>query len=75
MIELTLKIPEELDAQLRSHLSKNGGDLSSYVSAALRRQLLWDTVDSIRERNANSTRNEIEEDVAKSLSEVREDRP
>lgn len=75
MVKLTLQIPEELDAQLRSHLSKKGEDLSSYVSAALRQKLFWDTVDAIRARNANASPEEIELDATEALSEVRADRP
>jgi hypothetical protein len=75
MAQLTLQIPDDPDAQLRSHLASSGGDLSAYVSAALRRQLLWDTVDAIRERNADASPEEIEADVADALSEARADRP
>jgi hypothetical protein len=75
MVELTLRIPDELDAQLRSHLAEKGGDVSSYVNAALRRQLLWDTVDAVRARNVGDDPSKIEADVAVALSEVRADRP
>ncbi len=74
MAELTLKISDELDAQIRSHVLKHGGDLSAYVHEAIRQRLFWDTVDAVRRTNAGTDSADVERDAAQALSETRADR-
>ena len=55
MAEWTLEVPDDLDAQVRSHLAQQGGDLGSYVNEAVQRRLLRDTIAELRAQNADLT--------------------
>ncbi len=70
----TLQLPPDLDAHLRAHLAEHGGgDLLAYVSKAVRRQLLRDTIHTIRSRNADADPQVIEEEIQQALDDVRAD--
>ena len=41
----------DLGSRVRRYLRRQGGDLSEYVNAAIKRQLFWDTMDAVQARN------------------------
>jgi hypothetical protein len=75
MAEWTLHVQDELDSQVRSHVAKHGGGtLTEYVEKAVRRQMFWDTVETIRTRNADVDPQTIEAEVNQAVDEVRANR-
>lgn len=75
MAEWTLHVPDDLDSQVRSHVAEHGGGgLAEYVEKAVRRQMLWDTVETIRARNADVDPQTIEAEVNQAVDEVRANR-
>jgi hypothetical protein len=75
MTRWTIDVPEDLDSRVRDHVADHGGgELSAYVQKAVRRQVFWETVQDIRERNAGVDPQVIEREVGKALDEVRADR-
>lgn len=75
MPDSALQLPPDLDARLRAHVAEHGGgDVLAYVSKAVRRQLLRDTIHAIRSRNASTDPQAIEEEIDQALGDVRADR-
>jgi hypothetical protein len=75
MSDLTVKLTDDLVSRLRSHLARRGGELSQYVSEAIRRQLFWDTVEEVHEQNHNLTPEEAEKLAAEAVDWARATRP
>lgn len=68
-------VSDELDKQVRSHLSDHGDwGFSDFIDKAVRRQILRDTIRDIRERNADLDPQLIEEEVNRAVEEARADR-
>ena len=51
---------DDLGSRVQRYLRRQGGDLSEYVNAAIKRQLFWDTVDAVQERNQDFSPEEAE---------------
>lgn len=69
-----IKVSGELDRELRIYLAERGlkrGALSHLVEDAVREKLFRRTVEEVKERNAESSLEEIEADVAGAVSEAR----
>lgn len=72
----TIQLADDVDASIQAHLAARGrGELSEYVNRAVRRQLLRDTIQTIRHRNADADPATIEDEINQTLKEVRADRP
>ena len=69
-----LKVSRDTDVALRKLLATRGGrkgDLSKFVEDAVNREVLRQTVEDIRARNAGSSADEIMEMVNAELSTIR----
>ena len=55
-----IRISDDLDNRVQRNLRRQGDDLSEYVNAAIKRQLFWDTVDAVQERNQDLSPEEAE---------------
>lgn len=76
MSQWHIEVSDDLDHRVRDHLAQQGGgDLTAYVNKAVRRQLLRETIHTIRARNAEADPAEVENEIAQALEEVRADRP
>jgi hypothetical protein len=70
-----LKVSRETDVALRTLLATRGGkkgDLSRFVEDAVNREVLRQTVQSVRERNAGFDEKEIDQLVTEQLHEMRQ---
>jgi len=77
MTRWNLVVGEETDRSLRSHLARTGGkkgDLSRFVERAVRQAIFWETVDSVKARNAQYDQDEILAAVDAGVLESRADR-
>lgn len=77
MSRWTLVIPEDTDRMVRTHLARNGGkkgDLSKFVTRAVQKEILRDTVKTIQDRNARFDQQEIMNAVEAALDWARADR-
>ena len=73
----SLKVSRQTDIALRSLLASRGarkGDLSRFVEAAVNREILRQTLQEIRERNAELDPEEVRKLVDEELAEVRRSR-
>ena len=43
----TIRISDDLGRRVQRYLRRQGGDLSEYVNTTIKRQLFWDTVDTV----------------------------
>ena len=59
----------------RRVLGAGGGNLREYVNAAIKRQLFWDTVDAVQERNRDLSPEEAEALADEALDWARATRP
>ena len=70
----SLKVSRDTDVALRTLLAERGGrkgDLSRFVEDAVNREVLRQTIDDIRARNADLGEAEVDRIVEEELSEVR----
>ena len=51
---------DDLGSRVRRYLRRQGGDLSEYVNAAIKRQLFWDSMDAVQARNQDLSPEEAE---------------
>ncbi len=78
MTRWNLSIPEETDRSVRSYLARHGGkkgDLSKFVTQAVRREIFRGTVKEIKDQNADVDPQEIESIVDDAVAWSRENRP
>ncbi|MEM8867901.1 MAG: ribbon-helix-helix domain-containing protein [Verrucomicrobiota bacterium] len=77
MSRWTVVIPEKTNRMVRTHLAMRGakkGDLSKFVDHAVRQTLFRETVDSIKERNAEKQTDLIESAITEAIDWARETR-
>lgn len=75
MTRWNVDVPDDLDSRVRKHVADHGGgELSAFVQRAVRRQVFWETVQAIRQRNAGADPRLIEQEVNRAVDEVRADR-
>ena len=71
-----IRISDDLGKRVQRYLSHEGsGDLCEYVNAAIKRQLFWDTVDAVQERNQDLSPEEAEALADEALDWARATRP
>lgn len=69
-----IKVPEELDRELRVYLAERGlkrGALSDFVEQAVREKLFRQTVEEVKKRNAGYSSDEIEAAIDEAVSAAR----
>lgn len=77
MSKWTLVIPEKTNRMVRSHLALRGsknGDLSEFVDRAVRQALFHETVDAMKDRNADTSSDLIEKSINEAVDWARETR-
>ena len=77
MSRWTLVIPEKTNRMVRTHLALRGakkGDLSKFVDQAVRQALFHETVEVVKERNAETPTALIEAAISESVDWARETR-
>jgi hypothetical protein len=75
MSRWTLVIPEKTNRMLRTHLAMRGakkGDLSKFVDHAVRQALFRETVETVKERNADTPPALIEAAIEETIAWSRE---
>ncbi|MEO0509695.1 MAG: ribbon-helix-helix domain-containing protein [Verrucomicrobiota bacterium] len=75
MSRWTLVIPEKTNRMVRTHLAMRGakkGDLSKFVDQAVRQALFRETVDTVKERNADTPPELIEAAISEAIEWSRE---
>ena len=71
-----IRINDDLGKRVQQrYLRHEGGDLCEYVNAAIKRQLFWDTVDAVQERNRDLSPEEAEALADEALDWARATRP
>lgn len=55
-----IRISDDLGSRVQRYLRRQGGDLSEYVNAAIKRQLFWDTMNAVQERHQDLSPEEAE---------------
>ena len=71
-----IRISDDLGKRVQRYLRcEGGGDLCEYVNAAIKRQLFWDTVDTVQERNRDLSPEEAEALADEALDWARATRP
>ena len=73
-VRWSLVVSRETDISLRTHLAQKGmrkGDLSKFVESAVRRQVMNENLDRIRERNKKYSTEEIEARIDEAVTAVR----
>ena len=76
-VRWSLKVSTETDVDLRTYLAQHGmrkGDLSKFVEAAVRRDILLRTMNDVASQNATASPDAIEADIATALRESRAER-
>ena len=71
----TIRISDDLGRRAQRYLRRQGGDLSEYVNTAIKRQLFWDTVDTVQEQNRDLSPEEAEALADEALDWARATRP
>ena len=66
---------QRLHARCNMAGHEGGGDLGEYVNAAIKRQLFWDTVGAVQERNQDLSPEEAEALADEALDWTRATRP
>jgi hypothetical protein len=77
MTRWNLNVPKEIDRDVRMLLARRGfkkGDLSRFVVAAVRRELLRETIDDTRARFSDLTPEEVDRLAADAVAWARADR-
>ena len=75
-ISKVIRISDDLGKRVQRYLGREGGgDLGEYVNAAIKRQLFWDTVDAVQERNRDLSPKEAEALANEALDWARATRP
>ena len=72
-----LVIPEKTNRMVHRHLALRGskkGDLSEFVDRAVRQALFHETVDAMKDRNADTSSDLIEEAINEAVDWARETR-
>ncbi|TVP78451.1 MAG: hypothetical protein EA353_08255 [Puniceicoccaceae bacterium] len=75
MSRWTVVIPEKTDRMVRTHLALRGsrkGDLSKFVDRAVRQAIFHETVDAMKERNAEAPVELIEAAIDEAVDWARE---
>lgn len=75
MSRWTLVIPEKTNRMVRTHLAMHGakkGDLSKFVDRAVRQALFRETVESVKERNADTPPELIKAAIEEAIAWSRE---
>lgn len=75
MSRWSLVIPEKTDRMVRTHLAVRGtkkGDLSKFVDRAVRLAIFRETVDTVKNRNANTPPELIEATIEDAIAWSRE---
>ena len=75
MTRWTVDVPEDLDRQVQDQLAKQDEDLSSYVNETIRRRLLKQTINEIRQRNKDLTPDEAQALADEAVDWARANRP
>ena len=71
-----IRISDDLGKRVQRYLRhEGGGDLCEYANAAIKRQLFWDTVDAVQERNRDLSPEEAEALADEALDWARATRP
>lgn len=76
-VRWTISVPKETDISLRKYLAQEGmrkGDLSEFVTEAVRWRLFDLNITAARANNANVPSEEIEDAIEEALAEVRAER-
>ena len=77
MGELTrwsVRVSRQTDISLRSHLAERGGkkgDLSKFIEQAVNKELLWATIQEIRDRNAHVPADVLQAEIDQACAETR----
>jgi uncharacterized protein YutE (UPF0331/DUF86 family) len=75
-IRWTVKVSPETDRSLRSYLGQHGmkkGDLSKFIERAVQKEILAQTVAEVKQRNADSTSDELQMLIDEAVAAVRKD--
>jgi hypothetical protein len=73
-VRWNIKVSKETDLTLRTFLGAQGakkGDLSKFIEEAVRWRVLHRSVQDIRERNADTSPNELQRIIDAAVQEVR----
>ena len=76
MTRWNIVVSEDTDRTVRSYLARTGGkrgDLSRFVTRAVRQAIFWETVDSIWERNKHLSAEEAQALADEAVAQVRAD--
>jgi len=76
-VRWNIKVSKETDLTLRTFLGARGarkGDLSKFIEEAVRWRVFHQTVQDIRERNADTDPTELQRIIDEAVSEVRAER-
>jgi hypothetical protein len=75
MSRWTLVVPEKTNRMVRTHLAMRGakkGDLSKFVDRAVRQALFRETIETVKERNADTPPELIEAAIEEAIAWSRE---